>query len=132
MRTTAAALVVATLGWVAVGTARADTPLPPPQKHTATSPSKQIVAESDPATGLTTVYRVTNGVREPRWAMAGWYRAIYPADDGEHLVLGFDGLNLAPKNAPDDLVVLRFRDQRPAGRLLPSSGSCAAARSSRR
>lgn len=89
--------------------ARADAPLRPPEKHVARSPNATIAAESDPASGLTTVYRVApDGTRERRWAMAGWFRAIYPADDGDHLVVGFDGLNLLPRNAADDLVVLRF------------------------
>jgi len=89
--------------------ARADTPLRPPTTHVATSPNATIAAESDPVTDLTTVYRVApDGRRERRWAMAGWYRAIYPADDGDHLVLGFDGLNLLPMNATDDFVVVRF------------------------
>lgn len=87
----------------------ADTPLRPPEKHVAHSPSRAIEAESDPAPNLTTIYRVApDGTRARLWTMNGWYRAIYPADDGEHLVLGFDGLNLLPVNAKPDLVVLRF------------------------
>jgi CpeT protein len=89
--------------------ARADTPLPPPRKYEAASPNKAVVAESDPATDMTTVFRVRpDGTRERAWAMPGWYRAIHTADDGDHLVLGFDGLNLLPRPAPPTLVVLRF------------------------
>ncbi len=87
----------------------ADTPLPPPAKHVARSPSRAIEVESDPGPGLTTTYRVgADGTRTRLWAMNGWYRAIYPADDGEHLVLGFEGLNLLPANVADDLIVVRF------------------------
>lgn len=102
-------LAVTALVFVAPPVVRADTPLRPPEKHVAHSRNRAIEAESDPQTGLTTVYRVDPaGARTRLWAMAGWYRALYPADDGEHLVLGFDGLNLLPTNAADDLVVLRF------------------------
>lgn len=87
----------------------ADTPLRPPEKYVAHSPGKTIEAESDPAPNQTTVYRVApDGTRTRLWAMPGWFRAIYPADDGEHLVLGFDGLNLLPGNAADELIVVRF------------------------
>ncbi len=88
--------------------AHADTPLPPPALHTAASPSKAVEAETDPVAGLTTVYRVVGATREKAWSMPGWYRALHVADDGEHLVLGFDGLDLVPRDAPDALVVLRF------------------------
>lgn len=88
--------------------ARADSPLPPPATHTAVSPSKAVEAVSDAKTEVTTVYRVVDGRREKAWAMPGWYRAVHVADDGDHVVIGFDGLNLLPKEAPDDLVVLRF------------------------
>jgi|GEM_PF-748743 len=100
--------VASCLALASAPAARADAPLPPPAPHTARSPSKAVEAESDPVTGLTTVFRVVGGTREKAWSMPGWYRALHVADDGEHLVLGFDGLNLLPRNAPDTLVVLRF------------------------
>ena len=102
-------LAVTALAFVVAPVAHADTPLPPPARHVAHSPSKAIEAESDPKTDQTTIYRIgSDGTRTRLWAMAGWFRAIYPSDDGEHLVLGFAGLNLLPVNAADDLVVVRF------------------------
>lgn len=102
---------VGLLALVGVGPASssADSPLPPPRKHVEASPSATVEVESDPASGTTTVFsRGPGGVRARRWSMPGWYRALYPADDGDHLVIGHDGLNLLPADAGPDLVVLRF------------------------
>jgi len=104
-----AVTALACAAFVVTPVVRADTPLRPPEKHVARSPSQAIEAESDPAPSLTTISRVApDGTRTRLWAMNGWYRAIYPADDGEHVAIGFDGLNLLPGNAADELVVLRF------------------------
>lgn len=87
----------------------ADTPLPPPRKHVVPSPSAAVEVESDPASGTTTVFsRGPGGERTRRWSMPGWYRALYPANDGDHLVIGHDGLDLLPPEAGPELVVLRF------------------------
>lgn len=89
--------------------AGADAPLPPPARHSASSLSGRAVAVSDPSEGLTTVtLRGADGGVASAWSMAGWYRALHVADDGEHLVLGYDGLNLLPASAQADLVLLRF------------------------
>lgn len=89
--------------------AAADQPLPPPARHSVSSASGRVLAVSDPQEGLTTVtVRGDDGSIVRTWSMPGWYRAIHVADDGEHLVLGFDGLNLLPVSAQADLVLLRF------------------------
>lgn len=108
-RRTLPLLALGLLGMLGAPPAGADTPLPPPARHTATSPSGAVQAVSDPATDLTTVVgKGPGGAFAPLWSFAGWYRALYVADDGQHVVLGFDGLNLLPVNAKPDLVVLRF------------------------
>jgi len=59
------------------------------------------------------------------WRVPGWFRSLHLADDGEHLVTGYGGLNLIPVNAPDSLELATFwgRDRRIAsvtlGALVP-------------
>jgi hypothetical protein len=101
---------------IAVCAARADTPLPPPAKVSAKSPSGRIRAISDPKAGT----RVEDVKRDKvLWSLPGWHRSLFVADDGKHLVTQYDGLNLLPIDFSDDLVLLtfwregrRFRDVR--------------------
>ncbi len=86
----------------------ADTPLPPPQKREIWSQDRQFCAEMDPRTRLTTVFAVKHGVREKMWAMPGWFRVAYLADDGEHLVIGHEGINLLPLNVDKDDILIYF------------------------
>jgi hypothetical protein len=89
--------------------AAADTPLPPPQVHSVKSADGRFEAESDPATFATTVYALgPGGARTKQWAMVGWFRSLALASDGEHLVIGYDGLNLLPVQKPLETIVLRF------------------------
>ncbi len=65
----------------------ADSPLPDPSRVTIWSPNKAFFAVMDPVDWITTVYRATpDGKGTAQWAMLGWFRAAYLADDGEHLV----------------------------------------------
>lgn len=77
-----------------------DEPLPPPKEMTFWSPSRSVCAVSDPATQLTTIYRVESGTgkRLKLWQMHGWQRSAFVADDGRHLVIGYAGLNLLTLN----------------------------------
>jgi hypothetical protein len=95
-------LVTATL---TVCIARGDTPLPPPSKITATSPSGRIRAISDPNEG-TRVEEVT--MQKVLWSLPDWHRSMFVSDDGQHLVTEYDGLNLIPVGFSDDLVLLTF------------------------
>jgi hypothetical protein len=90
---------------IAVCAARADTPLPPPAKVTAMSPSGRIRAISAPKAGT----RVED-VKQHKvlWSLPGWHRSLFVADDGKHLVTQYDGLNLLPTDFSDDLVLLTF------------------------
>jgi hypothetical protein len=90
---------------IAVCAASADTPLPPPAKVTAMSPSGRIRAISDPKAGT----RVED-VKQHKvlWSLPGWHRSLFVADDGKHLVTQYDGLNLIPNDFTDDLGLLTF------------------------
>lgn len=41
------------------------------------------------------------------WKMSGWYRVAFVADDGKHMVTGYDGWNLVAK-ADLDQTMLQF------------------------
>ena len=62
----------------------------------------------DPRLRLTTVYKVDGNTRKKLWAMPGWYRVAFLADDGEHLVIGHDGINLLPTNVENSDILAYF------------------------
>ncbi len=75
----------------------ADSPLPDPSRVTIWSPNKAFFAVMDPVDWITTVYRATpDGKGTAQWAMLGWFRAAYLADDGEHLVTDPFSMSLLP------------------------------------
>jgi hypothetical protein len=98
-------VLIATMIVAAVAATRGDTPLPPPARHTANSPSGAIRAVSDPMAG-TKIEDVKR--HKVLWRLPGWYRRVFVADDGKHLVTGYDGLNLIPRDFSDDLVLVTF------------------------
>jgi hypothetical protein len=92
--------------------ARGDMPLPPPSKVVETSPNGRIQADqavSDPKTG-TQIVDVNGG--KVLWSLPDWYRSIYVADDGKHIVTEYNGMNLIPVDFRDDLVLLTFWSER--------------------
>ena len=101
MRSLAVAVIV-----LGVSAARGDTPLPPPTKVTVTSPSGRIHAISDPKADKTRVEDARS--HKVLWSIPDWYRALFVADDGKHLVTEYDGLNLIPTDFTDDLVLFTF------------------------
>jgi hypothetical protein len=105
MQRTMRALVVGMLA-IAVCAARGDTPLPPPSKVTVTSPNGRIRAVSDPKATITRVEDTK--LHKVLWLLPDWYRSLFVANDGKHLVTEYDGLNLLPTDFRDDLVLLTF------------------------
>ena len=102
------------------GAARADEPLPPPETKTVWSANRAWCAVMDPRTDVTTVYRVEEGDRRTvSWAMIGWYRVAYLADDGVHLVIGHPGINLLPRDARETDVLLYFVHRGELTRAVP-------------
>jgi hypothetical protein len=99
------ALHLLAAGAIVVGVARADMPLPPPSRVTASSPNGAIRAVSDPDSG-TLVENVKQG--KVLWRLPDWHRSMRVADDGSHLVTESDGMNLIPLDFTDDFVLLTF------------------------
>ena len=96
------ALIVALLAVPAL----ADTPLPPPEKLTICSPSGKVCATSDPIADITLVSSQT--FRQNPWKIPGWHRWLFVSDDGESVVVGYDGMNLVPVNVTLEEPVLFF------------------------
>jgi hypothetical protein len=82
-----------------------DEPLPAPAKHEVLSPNKKLRAELDPREG-TKIINVESG--RVFWQLPDWYRWAFLADDGEHFVTGYDGLNLIPLDYTKKLVLITF------------------------
>ncbi len=82
-----------------------DAPLPLPAKHEVLSPNKRFRAELDPREG-TKIISVESGT--VLWKLPDWYRWAFLADDGEHFVTGYDGLNLIPLEYTRELVLITF------------------------
>ncbi len=73
---------------------QADRPLPSPRRYEVESPSKKYSATIDPKTGVTV--RAAGSGKTVWKAPKIWSRRAFLADDGEHFVTGYDGLNLIP------------------------------------
>jgi hypothetical protein len=88
-----------------IGSVLADSPMPPPALHRVLSLNGQFAAISDPGTGTKVVELATG--RE-LWNIPGWYRWLYISDDGEHLAIGYGGLNLLSLEADDSVEMIGF------------------------
>lgn len=87
--------------------AAADEPLARPSPWTVCSPSRVYCALSDPEGWTTRAFRAgQEGIT--LWSMPGWFRVAALADDGSHLVTGYDGINILPRGARRDTVLLAF------------------------
>jgi hypothetical protein len=89
--------------------ALADTPLPPAQFTTEASIDFKFVAESNPKTKETIVYRQNGGSdREILWKFPKWFRAFRVSNDGDIIVAETDYLNLLPLDIEDSYPLLIF------------------------
>lgn len=88
---------------------RADEPLPPPQTEEVWSINKCFCAVMNPESNTTIVYKAeSNGRRTKSWTVEGWFRVAHLSSDGDHLVVGHDGINLLPTNVTKDEPMIRF------------------------
>jgi hypothetical protein len=93
-----------------VGISHADSPLPPPAKETIWSANRRFFAVMEPDKQITTIYRTMQGKQQGAkvWSMYGWFRVAALSDDGEHLVVGYGGMNLLPIDYDKHQVMLYF------------------------
>ena len=88
------------------GPAYADEPLRPPHLYTFCSSSGEFCATSDPLKDSTTVAAAASG--EVLWSIPGWHRWLFIANDGQSLVVGYNGMNLVPLDISLEESVLSF------------------------
>ncbi len=100
-----------TAAGLAVPHAKADAPLPPPQDKTVCSQNGAFCAVMDAGSVRTNV--VKDG--KVLWSMPGWFRDAHLADDGEHLVVGYQGLGLLQWDYRPQTTLITFWRR---GRLL--------------
>ena len=82
-----------------------DEPSPAPATTRVLSPNGTITAISEPGDG-TRIIESASG--KEIWEMPGWYRSIFISNDGEHLAIGYSGMNLVPLETPDSLELIGF------------------------
>lgn len=110
-------LLLTVVGALSVEPGYGDAPLRPPHRHTACSPSQRICVTSDPKEGTFAHRPETPSVGQALWTLPRWHRVLFIADDGRHLITGYNGVNLVPRARPEQTVVAEFwRD----GTLLES------------
>ncbi len=84
----------------------ADAPLAPPKRYTIESSSNKYIAIVDPKDGVT-VSAAAN--KKTLWkSPKAWSRSAFLADDGEHLITSYNGLNLIPLDYKPNLVLITF------------------------
>lgn len=97
----------------------ADEPLPPPTDYWTYSANKQYAAFFQVKEKRTTVYQIDKSARQKKktklWEMDGWYRNTYLSNDGDNLVVAYEGANLLNLNYQTDQVMISFYDK---GNLL--------------
>lgn len=103
----AAILLVAFIGGSTL-VALADEPLRPPHRHTTCSPSGEACVTSDPEAGTFGHPPGTSDPGAAPWILPSWFRVAYIANDGDHLVTGYDGRNLVPLENPEEIEILSF------------------------
>jgi len=104
--------------WVSVMLVRSamgDSPLPAPTMTEVASPNGRFAAISDPKSTTTRVIEVATG--RVLWKVPDWFRSMFVSNDGKHLAVGYDGLNLVPLSYVDSMELISFWDQ---GRKIKS------------
>ena len=99
---------IAVGGFMLAAPSVADGPLPPPHRYTECSVSEGACFTSDPEEGTFRHARGAADAAKARWRVPGWHRVAYLADDGDHLVTGYDGMNLVPIENPGQVEILTF------------------------
>jgi len=87
--------------------ALADEPMMPPSVWQTCSPSGEYCARRDPKENRVVAYKP--GMEQVvLWTAQGWSRVATLADDGVHMVLGYEGMNLIPVDYDPDMKMLTF------------------------
>jgi hypothetical protein len=98
-------------------TARADEPLPLPERHEVCTSGRRFCAESDPKSAVTSVF-ATADRRRPLWTIPGWHRYLWISEDGQTLVTGYPGGNLLSRDYQPGDALVTFHRHGPALRQV--------------
>lgn len=85
----------------------ADEPPLTPAPITIYSPSGSYYARIDPKSGIEVFSSASEGT-DYIWKAPGWSWIAALSDTGEHLVLGYEGINLVPYDYDLNMVMLTF------------------------
>lgn len=95
--------------------AKADEPLPPPTDYSIFSANGKYTASFQVKEKKTSVYRIDKSSPQPQkiklWEMDGWFRNTFLSNDGENLIVAYDGANLLALNYAPDKVMISFYRQ---------------------
>ena len=99
--------------------AKADEPLPPPADYLILSQNKKFKAFFSVENKTTTVYEIQKIKRREKlskiWEMPGWFRNTFLSNDGDNLVVAYDGANLLELDYKPEQVMISFYSR---GQLL--------------
>jgi hypothetical protein len=96
--------------------AHADSPTPPPERLTSCSSTKSLCVLSDPDTNRTIAS--PNGANAKPWMIPGWHRWLFVSEDGESVIVGYDGMNLVPPDVTLKQPVLSFYNRGDLKRVI--------------
>lgn len=96
----------------------ADEPLPPPKDYFINSANGKYTAFFSVKDKKTIVYELVGKIKKEKqkiWEMDGWFRNTYLSNDGNNLIVAYEGANLLDNNYKTDQVMISFYDK---GKLL--------------
>ena len=96
----------------------ADDSLPPPSDYSIKSANGKFIVFFSVADKKTRVYEYFNKQKKKKnliWEMDGWYRNTFLSNDGENLVIVYDGANLLDYDYKKDQIMISFYSK---GKLL--------------
>jgi hypothetical protein len=96
---------------LAGGALRADKPPQAPQDYTVDSPNKRYYAFADAKGARVSIFARRNGRPAKLFDLPGWHRHVAVADDGRHVVIGYEGGGILPLAFRKDQVLLSFYDR---------------------
>jgi hypothetical protein len=89
-------LLAIALGAFLIEKALADEPLPAPETKVVCSASGKFCVTSDFDAQATFLRSKPTG--KLLWSVPGWHRWIFVSDDGQTIAIGYDGMNLVPRD----------------------------------
>lgn len=93
---------------------KADDPLPPPADYAIKSANGNYEAFFSVKDKKTTVYELSGRTKKEKrklWEMEGWFRNTFLSNDGNNLVIAYEGANLLDENYKADQIMISFYER---------------------